>query len=91
MDREKVIKSLKWFRDRDSWREGIMIHDDHAEVRKQICDNAIELLKEQEEMLVEYSAFDGMKYGGCPRCNARIDNLVNPKACGYCGQAVKWE
>jgi len=49
MDREKVIKSLKWFRDRDKWREGIMIHDDHAEVRKQICDNAIELLKEQDE------------------------------------------
>ena len=48
MDREKVIKSLKWFRDRDSWREGIMIHDDHAEVRKRICDNAISLLKEQE-------------------------------------------
>ena len=47
-DREKVIKSLKWFRDRDSWREVIMIHDDHAEVRKLICDNAIELLKEQE-------------------------------------------
>ena len=47
MDMEKVIKSLKWFRDRDKWREGIMIHDDHAEVRKQICDNAIELLKEQ--------------------------------------------
>lgn len=47
-DSEKVVKSLKWFRDREKWREGIMIHDDHAEVRKQICDNAIELLKEQE-------------------------------------------
>ena len=46
MDREKVIKGLKWFRDRDSWREGIMIHDDHAEVRKRICDDALALLKE---------------------------------------------
>ena len=51
MDTEKVIKSLKWFRDRDSWREGIMIHDDHADVRKQICDNAIALLKEQDERI----------------------------------------
>ena len=48
-------------------------------------------MNEQDAMLVEYSAFGGMKYGGCPRCNARIDNLVNPKACGFCGQAVKWE
>lgn len=53
--------------------------------------DALAMLKEQEEMLVKYSAFGGMKYGGCPRCNARIDNLVNPKACGFCGQAVKWE
>ena len=53
--------------------------------------DALELLKEQEAMLVEYSEFGGMKYGGCPRCSARIENLVNPKACGFCGQAVKWE
>ena len=51
MDMEKVIKSLKWFRDRDKWIEGIMIHDDHAEVRKQICDNALALLKEQQEQI----------------------------------------
>ena len=57
----------------------------------EIMDKHYKRLKEQEAMLVEYSVFDGMKYGGCPRCNARIDNLVNPKACGYCGQAVKWE
>lgn len=61
-DIEKVIKSLKWFRDRDKWREGVMIHDDHAEVRKQICDNAIELLKEQEKHPVIV----------CPHCGKRV-------------------
>ena len=50
-DREKVINELKWFRDRDLWREGIMIYDDHAEVRKRICDDAIALLKEQEKLI----------------------------------------
>lgn len=59
-------------------------------LQKQFFEVQDELLKEQEGMLVEYSVFDGIKYGGCPRCNARIDNLVNPKACGYCGQVVKW-
>jgi len=48
MDKDKVIKSLEWMRDKESWREGIMIHDDHAEVRKRICDNALALLKEQK-------------------------------------------
>ena len=48
MDREKVIKGLKYLHDKDTWREAIMIHDDHACIRKQICSDALELLKEQE-------------------------------------------
>ena len=60
MDREKVIKSLKWFRDRDKWREGIMIHDDHAEVRKRICDDALALLKEDQKLLdLQHGALRG--------------------------------
>lgn len=51
MDMEKVFNELKWFRDRDLWREGIMIYDDHAEVRKRICDDAIALLKKQEKLI----------------------------------------
>ena len=49
------------------------------------------LLKEQEPVKVQYTAMGGLRYGACPQCDARIDNLVNPKACGFCGQAVKWE
>ena len=58
-DREKVIKALEWMRDRDSWREGIMIHDDHAEVRKRICSNAIELLRVQQKQIEKLEADKG--------------------------------
>ena len=35
----------------------------------------------------------GLKEGFCPNCmcNAEINNVSNAAACGYCGQAVKWE
>ena len=60
---------------------------------KQLIDDTptIELLKEQEAVKVQYTAMGGLRYGACPQCDARIDNLVNPKACGFCGQAVKWD
>ena len=49
------------------------------------------LLKEQEAIKVQYTAMGGLRYGACPQCDARVDNLVNPKACGFCGQELKWE
>lgn len=98
-DREMVIKSLKWFRDRDSWREGIMIHDDHAEVRKQICDNAIAMLKEQEEKRTPKPIIHGHKeeYWGeeeiCPDCGKKWQSEIidTTHFCPGCGRAVKWE
>lgn len=50
-DRNKVIKKLEWFRDRENWREGIMNYDDHAEVRERICIDAINLLKADDELI----------------------------------------
>ena len=86
-DREKYIEVLS------KTVKEVKEYNDDAPIRISLecIEDILELLKEQDAMLVEHSVFDGMKYGGCPRCNARIDNLVNPKACGYCGQAVKWE
>ena len=49
------------------------------------------LLKEHEAVKVQYTTMGGFRYGACPQCDARIDNLVNPKACGFCGQELKWE
>ena len=92
-DREKVIDRLqkvsRYFKsmmmvgydgDSDIYRE-------HRESVKM----AIALLKEQEAVKVQYTAMGGLRYGACPQCDARIDNLVNPKACGFCGQELKWE
>lgn len=97
MDREKVIKSLKWFRDMDSWREGIMIHDDHADVRKQICDNAIALLKEQEAVS-PYKFEDIWKCGNCGDGVVAYEELdvsgieeVKFNYCPTCGRRVLWE
>jgi len=50
-DIESAIKGLKYLHDRDSWIEGIMSYDDHARVRKQICSDALELLKEQPQWI----------------------------------------
>lgn len=39
-----VIKGLKYLHDKETWREGIMIYDDHARVRKQITKDALDLI-----------------------------------------------
>lgn len=49
-----------------------------------------ELMKKQEAVKMRYTAMGGLRYGACPHCDARVDNLVNPKACGFCGQELKW-
>lgn len=49
MDREKVIKDLEEYRDRDCIQEGITYFDADPRYRKMIINNAIVLLKEQEK------------------------------------------
>ena len=48
-DREKVIKDLEEYRDRDCIREGITYFDNDPRYRRMIINNAIALLKEQLE------------------------------------------
>ena len=91
-DIKKVIKELKWMRDKPTWKEGFMSFDDHAETRKRIIDNTLELLKEQEAVKpnsVEKNSI--FSYGSCPSCGKNIDTIFNPVACGFCGKRVKWE
>lgn len=57
----------------------------------ELAEGYAELLKEREAVKVQYTAMGGLRYGACPQCDARIDNLVNPKACGFCGKELKWE
>lgn len=81
-DIEKVIKELKYLHDKDSWREGIMIHDDQASVRKQICSDALELLKRLKPI-----APIKREKGECPVCGYE----ANHKYCPNCGQALDWD
>ena len=91
-DREKVIKGLECCNAPNNHDDCPYNGDNHYNVctHKLLCD-ALELLKEQEAVKVQYTAMGGLRYGACPQCDARVDNLVNPKACGFCGQELKWE
>ena len=76
-DREKVFKGLKYLHDKDTWREGIMIHDDHARVRKQITEDALALLKEQEAVVrckdcKHWNRRECGSYGTCESENMNI-------------------
>ena len=94
-DIEKVIIELKWFRDRDTWREGIMVYDDHAEVRKRICDDAIEILKEQQkefEPIKPLDVDDDFTWL-CGNCKEELffGETIRDKYCSECGKKIKWE
>ena len=57
-------------------------------------DDAIAMLKEQEAKLPrKITTIGELMNGICPNplCNAEINSVSNGMACGYCGQAVKWE
>lgn len=68
-----------------------MDEKDIIDLALKVVKNDEALLKEQEAVKVRYTAMGGLRYGACPQCDARVDNLVNPKACGFCGQELKWE
>lgn len=50
------------------------------------------MLKEQEAVAPKCKEhMGGFVTGVCPTCGAALNNVHNAKACGKCGQAVKWE
>lgn len=51
MDREKVIKDLEEYRDREFVKEGITVFDNDPRYRKLIIGNALALLKEQDAVV----------------------------------------
>jgi len=68
-------------------------------VRKDIVDDAIALLKEQEEKTVESIRTVAYRtLGYCPSCGRGLDSYHDGNSgdhithfCYNCGQAVKWE
>ena len=89
-DIEKIISDLE---QQIRWIEEIECHKfpGWLNVTNAMRD-ALALLKEQEAKPVdEHGRMFSIRYGSCPNCLKPIDSDVNPKACGHCGQAVKWD
>lgn len=84
-DRKKVIEQLESMRDYHRSAGNNITAD--------IANDAVELLKEQEPQKVinQYANWDSELIGNCPKCNAILYEYDNAKACGECGQAVKWK
>ena len=58
IDREKVIKDLEDYRDKEFVKEGITVFDNDPRYRKMIINNALALLKAQEETISELISID---------------------------------
>jgi hypothetical protein len=59
----------------------------------QLCRDALALLKEQKETRTHHDIRLMLRdhvIGFCPECKEICIKAVNPRFCGSCGQAVKW-
>lgn len=80
MDRENLIDALALI----AWNS--------EPKNAQTIMEAISLLKEQEAVKPKCKErMGGFVAGLCPTCGTALNNVLNVKACGKCGQAVMWE
>ena len=94
IDREKVKKGLRDLRRYIEDMEWSDNREDRqaANVYWQTVTDAIELLKKQEAVKPKCKErMGGFVSGLCPSCGTVLNNVLNIKACGKCGQEVKWE
>lgn len=90
VDRRKVIKGLKCCASSACLSCSYGYRDSHCMVK--MAFDALELLKEQEAVKPKHKECVGEFIAGqCPTCGAIINNFLNAKACGKCGQAVTWK
>lgn len=94
IDREKIIKGLSTHKSLGYGCDGCPYEDnDRIVCVKNLCNDAITLLKEQEPKPVKVvkTEYDHELYY-CPRCDRPFCDFyyVKPKFCDKCGQAVKW-
>ena len=93
-DREKVINGLFEMLSRDTWKD----IDPYRSRYQPILNDALELLKEQEPVLLENQH---KPYGintnanspwisRCPKCGKKVEGRQT-RFCKYCGKAVKWD
>lgn len=87
-----VIKGLEYLHDKETWREGIMIYDDHARVRKQITKDALDLIDAQVRHMAtlvsnQIMAEDTPMIVRCKDCRHRDPE---DHKCD-CGHDIQWQ
>lgn len=87
MDREKLIKHFEHLLNAAKGN-----YQDFVDLTVDAGEEILAMLKEQEAVKPKYKErMGGFVAGLCPTCGTAINNVLNVKACGKCGQAVKWE
>lgn len=103
INREKVIKGIEHCTSHDDGRDKFGGVGKCGGCPYYGCDctdrmkkDALVLLKEQEPHMPNGQSCESVYrvmeiyIGYCPRCGKKINSEDNRKACGHCGQAVKW-
>ena len=105
-NKEYVIKCLKYLHDRETWKEGLLVSDDHAADRRRITADALALLREQDT--VEHALEVLRAHGWKDETEMTLDEIANKppfqrhdcgalivyrgrNVCPNCGKAVKWD
>lgn len=92
MDRDKVIKDLEEYRDREFVKEGITVFDNDPRYRKLIIGNALALLKDDETWIQYLNDHIAMCKEEVERLYKEQENASkrNPViVCPHCGKRVK--
>lgn len=66
--------------------------DSVGEIKKEVCDMAIEALEKQiEKKPLNQSEEYDRTYGNCPRCGEMVVDYPDDfRVCSNCGQAINW-
>lgn len=86
-DKEKVIKHFEHLLNaaKGNYQEFVDLTVDAGE-------EILVMLKEHDAVKPKYKErMGGFVAGICPTCGTALNNVFNVKACGKCGQEVKWE
>jgi ribosomal protein S27AE len=84
MDKETIIKGC------ENWVNNHKVED--LSLTYSSIVELLAVLKEQDAVKPKCKErMGGFVAGLCPTCGTVLNNILNVKACGKCGQVVKWE
>jgi hypothetical protein len=84
---QSIVDQIRWERD-----TALSQLEEIGKGLGERMDDIVAMLKEQEAVVPKCKErMGGFVAGLCPTCGTALNNVLNVKACGKCGQAVKWE